>query len=324
MFAARSSIQAVLRSASRGGVLLLGVAAALTFSLRGVANVPEFDVEEVAPGNYVHLGRHASIEEPGREDIANIGFIVGKKCVAVVDTGGSARVGMALKSAIRERTQLPICYVINTHVHFDHLLGNRAFREEKPEFIGHAELPGAVLSNRKYFVEHFGAELGEGATEADVIAPDRTVDTMLELDLGGRTLLLRAYPKAHTATDVTVFDEATGTLWAGDLLFRTRIPSLDGSIKGWLDVIDGLEQQQNVKVVIPGHGQVGDDLRAALADERRYLQVLVDEVRADIDAGKPLEEAMDEVGVSERDHWQLFDDVHKRNVTRAYTELEWE
>ena len=128
MFAARSSIQAVSRSTSRAGVLLLGVAAALTISLRSLADVPAFDMQEVAPGNYVHLGRHASIEEPGRDDIANIGFIVGEKCVAVVDTGGSVRVGMALKTAIRERTQLPICYVINTHVHFDHLLGNRAFR----------------------------------------------------------------------------------------------------------------------------------------------------------------------------------------------------
>ena len=87
-----------------------------------------------------------------------------------------------------------------------------------------------------------------------------------------RTLILQAWPAAHSDSDLTVLDEKTGTLFAGDLVFLTHIPVMDGSIRGWLSVIDelgGLPAQR----VVPGHGAVSE-WPAALADERRYLETL--------------------------------------------------
>lgn len=305
---------------------VLGMAAALMVSAAqtAVAGSPPFEIQEVAPGNFVHPGKHVTFEDPAHDDIANIGFVVGENCVAVIDTGGSVAVAQALKNAIREHTQAPICYVINTHVHFDHVLGNVVFKDDKATFVGHVDLPGAIQNNRKFFLENFGADLGANASEADIIAPDKTVEDTLELDLGGRKLVLKAYPEAHSATDLSVFDAGTGTLWLGDLLFRERVPSIDGSLKGWIAVLDSLAQQEGVKTVIPGHGPVSDSLQAALADERRYLQLLVEEARPIIADGGTIEQAMDRVGMSEHDHWQLWDQHHRRNVSRAFTELEWE
>ncbi|MGQ0658936.1 MAG: quinoprotein relay system zinc metallohydrolase 2 [Chromatiales bacterium] len=315
-----------MNAADRGlaAVLLSAAVALVALTGQSVAYTAPFNLQEVAPGNFVHLGKHVTFEDPDHDDIANIGFVVGEKCVAVIDTGGSVTVAGALKSAIREHTQAPICYVINTHVHFDHVLGNVVFRDDKPSFVGHAALAGALDGSRGFLLENFRSDLGKNATEADIIGPDKAVEDTLELDLGGRKLLLKAYPKAHTTTDITVLDERSGTLWLGDLLFRERIPSLDGSLKGWLAVIDMLEQQQGVRVVVPGHGAVGDSLQTSLAEERKYLQMLAEEVRPIIAEGGTLEQAMDKVGASERDHWQLWDQHHKRNVSRAFTELEWE
>jgi quinoprotein relay system zinc metallohydrolase 2 len=283
-----------------------------------------FAVEQVAPGVFVHLGQPLPLDAPGHDDIANIGFIAGTRCVAVIDTGGSVRIGRALRSAIAEHTRLPVCYVINTHVHVDHLLGNAAFTGAHVQFVGHALLGDALSRSRDFFLKTYSGDLESPATAAQIIGPDRSVPLggELELDLGARPLRLHAWPKAHSDCDLTVYDAATGTLWSGDLLFVRRTPALDGSLTGWLAVIDTLTGTP-VKRVVPGHGAVSDDLRAALAPERQYLQSLLDAVRAALAQGKPLQDAVREVSPAHSD-WLLWETTHPRNVARAYQELEWE
>ena len=282
-----------------------------------------FNLSRPAPGVFLHTGRQLALDVPGHDDIANIGFVVGEKCVAVIDTGGSVGIGRALRAAIGKHTSLPICYVINTHVHVDHLLGNFAFKEDHPSFVGSAALPDAIARSRDFFVKEYGSDLDSPPSAEQVIGPDRIVDQDLTLDLGRRKLLLHAWPRAHTDCDLTVYDERTGTLWAGDLLFRERLPVLDGSVKGWLSAIDVLAGMQ-VKLTVPGHGLVTRDLKAAVIPERRYLQVLVDGVRSELAQAKPVEDAMEQVGLTEKSHWLLWENVHPHNVLRVYEELEWE
>ncbi len=272
----------------------------------------------------MHLGKQVALDAPGHDDIANIGFIVGKRCVAVVDTGGSVRIGRALHAAIRAHSKLPICYVINTHVHVDHVLGNYAFVSDKPVFVGSATLRTAMARSRSFFLKHYPGDFQQPPSAKQVIGPNKLVKDKLELDLGGRKLELKAWPKAHTDSDLTVYDERTATLWTGDLLFRKRLPALDGSILGWLRVIDELAAANNVKLAIPGHGPLTRDLADALKPERRYLQIVVDGVRREIKQGRTMQDAMNRVGNSQRSHWLVWKGVHQRNVARAYEELEWE
>jgi quinoprotein relay system zinc metallohydrolase 2 len=281
-----------------------------------------FNLSEPAPGVFVHLGNPLALDAPGHDDIANIGFITGEKCVAVVDTGGSVRVGRELREAVRKHTSLPICYVINTHVHVDHVLGNAAFSGDGPTFAGNAALPAAMARSRDFFVKQYADDMDSPASAAQVIGPDRLVEHELTLDLGDRPLVLRAWPKAHTDCDLTIFDARTGTLWTGDLLFRDRLPALDGSIKGWLAVLDQLAQLK-AKLAIPGHGPLARSLASAIVPERRYLQALMDGVRGEIAAGKPMEDAIQHVAAAEKSRWLLWDEVHPHNVVRAYEELEW-
>ena len=291
--------------------------------LHAAPTAPSFAVDEIAPGVFVHIGKLLALDAAGHDDIANIGFVVGSRCVAVIDTGGSPRIGRALRETIRRRSQQPICYVVNTHVHVDHVLGNVAFKEDKPTFVGHAELVDAIARSRSFFLQQYAGDFDTPATPDQVIGPDKTVTTTLDLDLGGRHLHLRAWPKAHTDCDLSVYVDDADVLWAGDLLFRERIPALDGSARGWLAAIDELAKTK-AKLVVPGHGAVTADLSAAFAPERRYLQALVDGVREEIAAGKPIEDAMAHVGSSEKANWQLWDTAHARNVSRVYQELEWE
>lgn len=283
----------------------------------------DFNLAQLAPGVFVHLGSNVALDAPGHDDIANIGFIIGDRCVAVIDTGGSVSTGRRLRAALRVHTSLPICYVINTHVHVDHLLGNGAFRADHPSFVGHAALAEAVANSREFFVTQYAADLQPPAAADQIIAPDRLIRGETVLELGHRRLLLRAWPKAHTDCDLTIFDQRSGTLWTGDLLFRDRVPALDGSVRGWLAAIDQMAAMK-VSRAVPGHGPVAQDLGPALVPERRYLQALVDGVGAELAQGKSVQDAIEHAAADEQPRWPLWSTAHAHNVIRVYEELQWE
>ncbi len=286
------------------------------------ATVP-LPVKKVTDGVYVHISTPELSNTQNHGEIANIGFIVGTKCVAVIDTGGSPAQGQALKQAILATTATPICYVINTHIHPDHIYGNRAFKAAGVQFIGHYKLARALATRGNYYLERAVPQLGLTLTAADLIAPDIEVKQQLKLDLGGRMLTLQAHPTAHTDNDLSVYDEKTHTLWLADLLFTQHIPTLDGSLKGWLAEMARLEKQ-SFRYVIPGHGEVVTDWPHSLQPQKHYLTTLLTEIRAEIKQGHFLEHAVKTVGYGQKNDWLLFDAFHRKNVTTAFAELEWE
>jgi quinoprotein relay system zinc metallohydrolase 2 len=282
------------------------------------------EISEVAPGVFVHQGRYEIQSPDNRGDMANAGFVVGSDAVAVIDTLGSAVAGEELRQAIRQVTDKPIKYVINTHMHPDHVFGNAAFKADNPIFVGHYKLARGLATRADRYLAVNKQMLGEEAFEGiEVILPTLAVENALSLDLGGRTLKLEAQPTAHTDNDLIVTDSATNTLFLGDLLFSAHVPTLDGSITGWLVLLDELKQRDAARVV-PGHGPHAMALPQALEPERRYLAAIANDVRRLIKDGKTLEDATKIAGFSEREAWQLFDQYHVRNVSAAFAELEWE
>jgi len=281
------------------------------------------EVQKIAPGLYFHFGHH---ELPNRDNhgaIANIGFVVGKECVAVLDSGGNPQQGLLLKNTIEKITDVPICYVINSHVHPDHIFGNRSFKGRGVQFIGHKNLARAMQARGGFYLQRSEEQLGVKLVPKDIVLPDIEVTDSLTLDLGHRLLIVTAHGSAHTDNDLSVLDKNSQTLWLSDLLFVEHLPVIDGSLKGWLRELKELSVLK-VRRVVPGHGSVMGSWPAALKPQEDYLTMLLKEVRSMIRQGKFIEQAIAEVGQMATGRWALFDAFHKKNITLVFAELEWE
>ncbi len=280
--------------------------------------------DEVAPGVFAHFG---AIEEPNSSnlgDAANIGFIIGANTVAVIDSGSARWMGEAIWRAIRTRTDKVVSHVILTHMHPDHVLGASVLAEAGAEVVGHIRLERALADRQENYRESLSRLIGPSQfLGTDVVAISRTVADRTNIDLGGRVLELRAWPTAHTGSDVTVLDRQSGTLFTGDLVFHQYTPALDGHLLGWRAVLEEL-MAIDASQIVPGHGgpvlpwpQGGEDLQ-------RYLAILENDARAAVVAGERLGDAITHIANSEAPHWDLFDAYNPRNATVAFTELEWE
>ena len=298
-------------------------AAGLAWCAAAGAAEPPLRLMEVASGVHVYAGPYEEASPRNLGAVGNAGVVIGADSVAVIDTGGSPAFGRRLRASIESLTDLPIAYVISTHAHPDHVFGNAAFDDGAVIFAGHRKLARALAVRAPFYLDAFERLVGDGFEGARIVAPGIEVSGETRIDLGDRVLVLTAYPTAHTDNDLTVLDLRTGTLFAGDLVFVDRLPVVDGSLKGWLDVIEAVRRVPAMRVV-PGHGPASVPWPGALDAQERYLRALLHGVRREIAAGSGIGAAISRVAPEERDRWIGFDRDHPRNVTASFVELEWE
>ncbi len=312
---------AVAGIAAAGGLMLAAPLAPFTGEAQA-SPLPAFS--EIAPGIFLRSGVQAEMDGENHGAIANIGFIVGEKSVAVIDTGATDGQGAALRAAA-EATGKPVSHVIATHVHPDHCFGHGAFADGFASGaianVGHHRLPRALAERGGFYLERLAA-IAPAGTEARFIAPLMLVDEVTTIDLGNRALRLTAWPAAHTDNDLTIHDLATDTFWASDLVFDGRIPVLDGSLTGWLSALDDISKSAPA-LLVPGHGEAGPP-GPMVSRQRAYLEALAGGVREAIAQGLSIDETVTRLSDLGRGDWLLFDGSHGRNIVTAYTELEWE
>lgn len=291
------------------------------------ADLPELSLTEIAPGVHVHFGNPVQLEQSSDGRIANLGVVIGQRSVAVIDAGVSRAQGQALYGAIRRLTDLPVSHVILTHMHPDHALGASVFQEAGAEIVGHAALPLALELRADVYLNNIRRLLPVSEALGTTVAlPDRTVETVTEIDLGGRVLRLQATRTAHTDNDLWVMDQQTGTMFSGDLIFRDLTPVLDGSLTGWLQWL-GTAPAPVPQRIVPGHGPAADGWQEAIVAQEQFLKALEAETRARLAQGMPMSEAVPSVVKSMEfmdKAWHGFSDTLARDATAAYKELEWE
>lgn len=232
----------------------------------------------VARDVYAFIGKTEDFDTVNGGNIVNTAFIVAPQGVIVIDSGPSLRYGQQMRAAIAKITDQPIALVINTHLHPDHFLGNQAFADAPIGAL--ADTREGIARDGNVFAENLYRMSGDWMKGTEPVAPGRTLQAG-DLEVAGRRLRLIALD-GHTGADLAVLDVASGTLFAGDLVFNGRAPTTPhADIGHWLAALDRLEaimRESGIKVLVPGHGAVVHDA-APIRQTRAWLAWLAQTMR---------------------------------------------
>ena len=130
------------------------------------AAAPDGGFVEIAPGVHVRHGAIAGTTPENHGAIANLGFIVGTRAVAMIDSGGSVADGEAALAAIRLVTDKPVKWLIDTHMHPDHVFGNQVFAAAGVTILGHRRLPAALAARADFYKQSMREQLGPALDDA--------------------------------------------------------------------------------------------------------------------------------------------------------------
>lgn len=278
----------------------------------------------VAPDTYMVQGVSALGSSANRNFISNAAFVVTRDGVLVVDALGSPALALELLAEIRRITPAPVRYVVVTHYHADHIYGLQAFKDAGATII--AQRDGRLYLNSETAALRLKASREELAPAVDehtrLVEADRWIDGPTTLPLGGLDFLLQPAGPAHTPEDLVVWVPQLKLLFAGDLVFRGRIPYVGQADSGrWIAALDTL-LSFDARIIVPGHGPASASARADLQTTRDYLVYLrqtMGEAARNMD---PFDEAYARTDWSRFEKLPLFGPANRINAYNTYLLME--
>ena len=259
-------------------LLLLIVSLVATATAFAQESATEIATTEAAPGVYMLNGANGFS--------SNMGLLVGDDRVVLIDDG-MAPITADLVATVAELANRPIDFIVNTHVHGDHVGSNATLAENGAVIFAHKNI-------RKRLVEAPDPAGGAGGL------PVVTFADGVNFHVNGQDAHVRHIAKAHTDGDAVVHLHGSNVIVAGDLHFNYLFPFIDldsgGSVRGFI-----AGQRRIIKmadedtVIIPGHGPIAnrDDLQASVdmlvdAEARVEALVLEGKTEEEVLAANPL------------------------------------
>ncbi len=295
--------------------LLLPVIVVVLTAAAFPADPPDFTIQPVGDGVY------AATSGDGSKAGSNAGFIVGTRCVAVVDTFVSPAAAKELMTEIHKITDLPVRYVINTHYHLDHTGGNAVFAEAGATIIAHGNVRGWLRTENLKFFGPTPKPEDKAMVEA-LVLPDVVYTDGLEIDLGSKVVQVR-YMLGHTGGDSVVFVPSAKVVFTGDLFWEHHLPNLiDASTEPWIQTLDKLLAEQKSATFVSGHGGLG--VASDVRDFRGYLIALreaVGKAQSEGKSGADLQTAAAAALSEKYGKWGFYEHFVKRNIDQTAAEL---
>lgn len=258
----------------------------------------------------------------------NVVVVAGDSGLLVLDTHASTRHGQEALDEVRRLSPAPVLHVVNSHQHFDHVLGNATFARAGAEVVAHEDVLRTLPAHLDDVRREAHARLDEHGDEPDgrwadlldseVALPTRTFSSVLALDLGDRAVEVVHPGRGHTGGDCVVLVPDADVVLAGDL-----VEEAGGAVPGFgddcwpmewplaLDVV--LQLTRRTSVVVPGHGAPVD--RDFVEDQRNRIGIVAETIRDLAARGVPVDQALEVAD------WPFPREALGNAVRRAYEQL---
>ncbi|MGB5223659.1 MAG: MBL fold metallo-hydrolase, partial [Arenicellales bacterium] len=229
----------------------------------------------------------------------------------------------ALKQTIRQVTDKPVKWIVNSHAHGDHWLGNIAFKDSNPVIYATSTVNDLTKSEGATWVENF-KRLSEGATgDTPLLLPNKIIDERSELLLDETKIVLFPSGNSHSPGDLITWLPQQRVVISGDVVYSDRMPTTSASdITQWITMLDEL-QALDPAAVIPGHGDVTDV--EGLRRLHALLSGIRDEVQKGYEAGLSDYEMLPAVVENLQqfeEYYPGFKDKLGRDISHVYLQIE--
>jgi glyoxylase-like metal-dependent hydrolase (beta-lactamase superfamily II) len=282
--------------------------------------------QRVSPSAWYVQGESALGTPANRNFISNAGFIETPAGVVVIDALGSPQLARELIAEVKRRTGKAVTHVILTHYHADHVYGLQEFKRA-----------GAKIIAQRHGLEYLNSDTARLRLEASrtdlapwidadthLVPADEWIDGPGELVVGGVKLLLQPVGPAHTPEDMVVFLPAEKVLFAGDIVFRGRLPFVgQADSRHWVAALNTV-LGYDARAIVPGHGPMSTSPRADIELTRDYLVYLREAMGRAARNMDPFDEAYQQTDWSRFDKLPLFHAANRMNAYNTYLLMEHE
>ena len=290
------------------------------------AEVPAMLAKQVSPSSWYVEGVSALGSSGNQNFISNAAFVVTPAGVVVIDALGSPALAKRLVAEIAKITPQPITHVIVTHYHADHIYGLQTFKALGARLVAHRAALAYLNSETARLRLQVSRE--ELAPWVDANTHLTVADEWLEgpkvLTVGGVRFEINPVGPAHTPEDLVVYLPSEKVLFAGDLVFRSRVPYVgQADSRHWITALDSL-LKFDTQVIVPGHGALSSEARKDMQLTRDYLTYLRATMGQAAKNLEPFEEAYKATDWSQFEHLPLFRVANRMNAFNTYLLLEHE
>ena len=274
---------------------------------------------KINDNSYYFYGKKEYFSPQNGGNISNSAFIISNNSVILIDTGSTVEYTKQLINAVKKITNKPIKYIINTHHHPDHFLGNNAF-DKSVKIFATAYTHDEIKSHGDLYITNMAHLIKDASYTTRLRIPTELLNKN-SMQFDGYELEFY-YLNGHTEDDLVILDKKTKTVYVSDLIFNERtLATPHAEFKKWITSLEFIKTL-DFNILLPGHGEV-EYSKDVIDENIEYLKFIDNLLTTSAIEGLDVFEIINDSEVPEKfKKYAMFEEEFERTIINHYPKYE--